>query len=199
MASETDTHLFSNWAKERLDEIDATLASLQARVDTLQAETKTQAEKTIVEIRAQQQVFQDLLKKQTAEGTANWVNLMRGLESNWASFESLVQKSMNTTWKDAQHIQETFAARADAQRKAWQEALASLRGKANTFAAAHKKEADEALNQLKAAAETAKTRLETQQKAGVESWDALKTALEESRAAFDKATRKVIEAFTKAA
>jgi nucleotide-binding universal stress UspA family protein len=77
--------------------------------------------------------------------------------------------------------------------------LASLRGKANTFAAAHKKEADEALNQLKAAAETAKARLETQQKAGVESWDALKTALEESRAAFDKATRKVIEAFTKAA
>jgi hypothetical protein len=45
----------------------------------------------------------------------------------------------------------------------------------------------------------ASARLETQQKAGVESWDALKTALEESRAAFDKATRKVIEAFTKAA
>jgi len=199
MASETDTHLFSNWAKERLDEIDATLASLQARVDTLQAETKTQAEKTIAEIRAQQQVFQDMLKKQTVEGTANWINLMRGLESNWASFESLVQKYMNTTWKDAQHIQETFSARADAQRKAWQEALASLRGKANTFADAHKKEADEALNQLKAAAETAKARLETQQKAGVESWDALKTALEESRAAFDKATRRVIEAFTKAA
>jgi hypothetical protein len=199
MASETDTHLFSNWAKERLDEIDATLASLQARVDTLQAETKTQAEKTIAEIRAQQQVFQDMLKKQTAEGTANWVNLMRGLESNWASFESLVQKYMNTTWKDAKYIQETFSVRAEAQRKAWQEALESLRGKANTFAAAHKKEAEEALNQLKAAADTAKARLETQQKAGVESWDALKTALEESRAAFDKATRKVIEAFTKAA
>ena len=126
MASETDTHLFSNWAKERLDEIDATLAALQARVDTLQAETKTQAEKTIAEMRAQQQVFQDTLKKQTAEGTAKWVNLMRGLESNWASFEALVQKYMNTTWKDAQHIQETFSARADAQRKAWQEALASL-------------------------------------------------------------------------
>jgi hypothetical protein len=199
MTSETDTHLFSNWAKERLDEIDATLAALQARVDTLQAETKTQAEKTIAEIRAQQQVFQDMLKKQTEEGTANWTNMMRGLESNWASFESLVQKYMNVTWKDGQHLQETFAARAAAQRKAWQEALESLREKANTFAAAHKKEAEEALNQLKAAADTAKARLETQQKAGVESWDALKTALEESRAAFDKATHKVIEAFTKAA
>ena len=199
MTSETDTHLFSNWAKERLDEIDATLAALQARVGTLQAETKTQAEKTIAEIRAQQQVFQDMLKKQTEEGTANWTNMMRGLESNWASFETLVQKYMNVTWKDGQHLQETFAARAAAQRKAWQEALESLRGKANTFAAAHKKEAEEALNQLKAAADKAKAKLETQQKAGVESWDAFKTALEESRAAFDKATHKVIEAFTKAA
>ena len=199
MTSETDTHLFSNWAKERLDEIDATLAALQARVGTLQAETKTQAEKTIAEIRAQQQVFQDMLKKQAEEGTANWTHMMRGLESNWASFETLVQKYMNVTWKDSQHLQETFAARAAAQRKAWQEALESLRGKANTFAAAHKKEAEEALNQLKAAADTAKARLETQQKAGVESWDAFKTALEESRAAFDKATHKVIEAFTKAA
>ena len=92
MTSETDTHLFSNWAKERLDEIEATLAALQSRVDSLQADTKTQAEKTIAEIRAQQQVFQEMLKKQTAEGTANWTNLMRGLEENWASFESLVQK-----------------------------------------------------------------------------------------------------------
>ena len=199
MTSGTDTHLFSNWAKERLDEIEATLAALQSRVDFLQAETKTQAEKTIAEIRAQQQVFQEMLKKQTAEGTANWTTLMRGLESNWASFESLVQKYMNVTLKDAHHVQETFAARAEAQRKAWQDALESLRGKANTFAAAHKKEAEDALNQLKAAAETAKAKLETQQKAGVESWDALRTALEESRAAFDKATRKVIEIFKKTA
>ncbi len=86
MTSETDTHLFSNWAQERLNEIEATLATLQSRVDTLQAETKKQAEKTIEEMRAQQQVFQEMLKRQTAEGTANWTNLMRGLESNWASF-----------------------------------------------------------------------------------------------------------------
>jgi hypothetical protein len=199
MTSETDTHLFSNWAKERLNEIDATLAALQSRVDSLQADTKTQAEKTIAEIRAQQQVFQEMLKKQTAEGTANWTNLMQGLEANWASFESLVQKYMNGTLKDAHHLQETFAARAEAQRKAWQDALESLRGKANTFAAAHKKEAEDALNQLKAAADTAKAKLETRQKAGVESWDALRTALEESRAAFDKATHKVIEIFKKTA
>jgi hypothetical protein len=199
MTSETDTHLFSNWAKERLDEIEATLAALQARVDTLQAGTKKQAEQTIAEIRAQQHVFQEMLKKQTEEGTANWTSLMRGLESNWASFESLVQKYLNVTWQDAQHLQETFSARAEAQRKAWQEAIENLRGKADTFAATHKKDAEEALNQLKAAADTAKAKLETQQKAGVESWDALKTALEESRAAFDKATHKVIESFKKTA
>ena len=199
MTSETDTHLFSNWAKERLDEIDATLAALQSRAGTLQAETKKQAEKTIAEIRAQQQVIQEMLRKQREEGTASWTNLLRGLESNWASFESLVQSYMTVTWTDAQNLQETFGVRAEAQRRAWQEALENWRGKANSFAAAHRKEAEDALNQLKAAAEAAKARLETQQKAGAESWDALRTALEESRAAFDKATRKVVEAFKKTA
>ncbi len=199
MTSETDPHLFSNWAKERLDEIEATLDALQSRVHSLQDETKKQAEKTIAEMRAQQQVFQEMLKKQTEEGTANWTGLMRGLEANWASFEFLLQKYMNVTRKDAQHLQETFSARAEAQRKAWQDAIENLRGKASTFAAAHRKEAEEALNQLKAAADTAKAKLETQQKAGVESWDAFKTALEESRAAFDKATHKVIESFKKTA
>ena len=106
---------------------------------------------------------------------------------------------MNVTRKDAQHLQETFSARAEAQRKAWQETLESLRGKASTFATAHRKEAEDALNQLKVAADAAKARLETQQKAGVELRDALKTALEESRAAFDKATHKVIEVFKKTA
>ena len=87
MTAETDPHLFSNWAKERLNEIEATLATIQSRVNTLQEETKKQADNTIAEMRAQQQVFQEMLKKQSAEGTANWTNLMHGLELNWASFE----------------------------------------------------------------------------------------------------------------
>ena len=52
------------------------------------AEAKTQAEKTFAEMRAQQQVFQEMLKKQTADGTVNWTHLMYGLETNWTSFES---------------------------------------------------------------------------------------------------------------
>ena len=199
MTSETDTHLFSNWAKERLKEIDATLAALQSRVDSLQADTKTQAEKTIAEIRAQQQVFQEMLKKQTAEGTANWTTLMQGLESNWASFESLVQKYMNVTLKDAHHLQDTLCGAGGGSAESLAGSAGKPQGKSQHLRCCPKKEAEDALNQLKAAAETAKAKLETQQKAGVESWDALKTALEESRAAFDKATHKVIDTFKKTA
>ncbi len=106
---------------------------------------------------------------------------------------------MTATRHDAKQLQETFAARAEAQSKAWHEAFEAMRGKASTFAAAHKHEVDEALNQLKAAGEAAKAKLEAQQKVGAHSWEALKTALEESRAAFDKASHKVLEAFKKSA
>ena len=199
MTSEHDTQFFSNWAKERLAEIEATLAALQARVDTLQEEAKKQAEKTIADMRAQQQAFQQTIKEQQENSHASWQNLMRGLEANWASFEALVQTYAGAAKKDAEHVQDTFSARANAQIKAWWDTVDQLRGKADSFAAAHRKEAEDALNQLKTAADVAKAKLESQQKAGVESWDAFKTALEETRAAFDKATRKVIESFKKTA
>ena len=199
MTSENDTQFFSNWAKERLAEIEATLAALQSRVDTLQEEAKKQAEKTIADMRAQQQAFQQTIKEQQENSQASWQNLKRGLEANWASFESLLQTHAGAARKDAGHLQETFSARADAQIKAWWETVESLKGKADSYASAHRKEAEDALNQLKAAADVAKAKLESQQKAGVESWDAFKTALEETRAAFDKATRKVIDSFKKTA
>lgn len=199
MTSENDTQLFSNWAKERLAEIEATLAALQASVNSLQDEARRQAEKTIADIRAQQQAFQHTIKEQQENSQASWQNLMRGLEANWTSFEALMQTYAGAARKDAAHLQQTFAARAQAQIKAWYETLDALRGKASAFAEGSHKEAEDALHQLKSAADSAKAKLESQQKAGVESWDALKTALEESRAAFDKATRKAIDSFKKTA
>jgi len=95
--------------------------------------------------------------------------------------------------------QATFKARAEAQQKAWEETISKLRSKASTFAAAKKQELDVALCRLQGDADAARARLETNLKAGEQSWAALKTALEESRIAFDKANHKALEAFKKAA
>jgi hypothetical protein len=197
MTPETNTHHFSNWAKQRLHEIEATLRALESRATSLESDTRKHAEKTISDIKTQREAFHDTLQKHKHEGEEGLSRAMSGLEQNWASFEGLVHKYLSETPQAAKQLQETFAARAEAQTRAWHEALEGLRGKAAGFAAAHKQEVDEALQQLKVAAEGAKSRLEAQKNAGVHSWEAFRTALEESRSTFDKASRKALELFKK--
>jgi hypothetical protein len=199
MTSESHTHHFSSWAKERLDEIDATLTSIEARVGTLHADAKKQAEKAVSQIRAQRDLFQEALRKGQQEGDAAWTQAKVDLHGNWLSFESIVQKYMSETRQNTEQQQATFTARAEAQRKAWQETIDALHGKVTAFAAGKKHDLDTALGHLRTEAETAKSKLEKNQKAGEQSWAALNTALEESRTAFDKASQKALEAFKKAA
>ena len=40
----SSAHFFLNWAKERIDEMDATLASLEDKAAQMQAETRVKAE-----------------------------------------------------------------------------------------------------------------------------------------------------------
>ncbi len=199
MTSEHYTHHFSNWAKERLDEMDATMALIEARLGSLQADAKKQAEKAVAEIRAQRDVFQEAVRNQQNEGEAAWAKAKTALDANWASFEACVQKYMNEAQKNTEQQQATFKARAEAQRNAWQETINGLRGTVTAFAAGRRQDLDAALGHLKAEADAAKSKLETKQKAGEQSWAAMRTALEESRTAFDKASQKALEAFKKAA
>jgi hypothetical protein len=199
MTTETYAHPFFNWAKERLNEIDATLTSIEARAGSLQADTKKQAENALSEIRTQREVFNEAIQKQKAGGEMGWASAKSELEANWTSFEAYVQKYLNETHQDAKQLQATFEARAEAQQKAWQETFDTLRGKASAFASAKKQDADAALAHLKTEADTVKSKLATHSKAGAQSWSGFKTALEESRAAFDQASRKAYDAFKKVA
>ena len=72
MTTETYAHHFSNWAKERLNEIEATLTSIEARAGSLQAEGKKQAEKALSEIRAQRDLFEKAIQKHKVESEAGW-------------------------------------------------------------------------------------------------------------------------------
>ena len=199
MTSETHTHHFSGWAKERAAEMDATLTSIEPHLGALHADAKKQAEKAVSEIRAQREVFQEAIRKQQHEGEDAWAKAKTALNANWTSFEAIVQKYMSEARQNTEQQQATFKARAEAQRKAWQETIDGLRGKVNAYAAGKKQDLDAALGHLKTEADSAKSKLETKQKAGEQSWAALNTALEESRTAFDKASQKALEAFKKAA
>ncbi|NVN86626.1 MAG: hypothetical protein HXX15_11120 [Rhodopseudomonas sp.] len=198
MTNEGYSHQFSSWAKERIDEIEATLASIETRAATLQDEAKRQAEQAIAQINVQRDAFLEAVRKQQHEGEAAWTAAKADLAPAWASFEATVQGYMSDVVQQAEQQTATFKARADAQREAWQQASEALLGKTVAFAEAKKKDVEAAMVQLKTEAEAARLRLEAQQKAGADSWSVMKSALEESRSAFDSAIQKALDAFKKA-
>ena len=199
MTTDPYAHHWSNWMKQRLDEMDATATLIESRLATLKTDAKKQAEKAVSDIEAQRAAFQDAIHKQQHESEAAWAKAKTALEANWATFETTVHDYLKHARPMVEQQQATFKARAEAQQKAWEETISKLRSKASTFAAAKKQELDVALCRLQGDADAARARLETNLKAGEQSWAALKTALEESRIAFDKANHKALEAFKKAA
>ena len=44
MSAQSSMHFYLNWAKERIDEMDATLASLEAKASRVQADSKVKAD-----------------------------------------------------------------------------------------------------------------------------------------------------------
>jgi hypothetical protein len=197
MTSETHTHHFAAWGKERIDEMDAALTLIEARLGGLHADAKKQAERAVSEIRAHRGTFQEALRKGQHEGDAAWTKAKSDLNANWTSFEGIVENYMSEARQNTEQKQAAFKARAEAQRKAWRETIGTMHGKAAAFAADRKQDLDAALGHLKAEADAAKSKLEKSQKAGEQSWAAMSAALEESRAAFDKASQKAYEAFNR--
>ena len=53
-------HFYLNWAKERIDEMDATLASLEAKVSQVQANSKVKANQLIADLQKRGNSFRQL-------------------------------------------------------------------------------------------------------------------------------------------
>jgi len=64
MPEHSAIHFYLNWAKERIDEMDATLASLEAKASELQADARSKANQALADMRKKRDDFRDTLKKQ---------------------------------------------------------------------------------------------------------------------------------------
>ena len=88
--------------------------------------------------------------------------------------------------------------RADAQRKAWREAIDKLENTTAGFAADRRAEVESAMKRMKAEAAAAEAKLDKLSRAGTKSWAAFRAALGETRTAFDHANQQVYDAFKRA-
>ena len=73
MVTQSNPHFFTIWAKERLDEMDAAVTSLEGKVAEVQADVRDKAEKVLAELRKQRDAFRDTMKKQSEGNEAAWI------------------------------------------------------------------------------------------------------------------------------
>ena len=50
MRSQSNIHFYVNWAKERLDEMEATLTSLEGKAGEVQADARDKADKVLAQL-----------------------------------------------------------------------------------------------------------------------------------------------------
>jgi hypothetical protein len=199
MPEQSSMHFQLNWAKERIDEMDATLASLEAKANQLQADSQSKAKRLIADMQKQRDAFQAAVKKHAEAGEAAWERTKKQLEPHWNEFEAHVKTYIETVGKQIEQQQATFRDVAAAQMKAWREAADSLNNAAAKASAARRADIEVAVKQMKASASEVEARMKKLEQAGKESWQALSGALAESRKAFDHAHQAAWDAFKRAA
>ena len=64
MAEHSSMHVYLNWTKERIDEMDATLASLEAKASQLKADSKAKADQLIADLKKRRDEFEAKAKAQ---------------------------------------------------------------------------------------------------------------------------------------
>ncbi len=179
MVTQSNIHFFTNWAKERLDEMDATVTSLEGKAAEVQADVRDKAKKLLADLRKQRDDFRDTMKTQSEANEAAWIQAKAKLEADWRLFEAEVKKYVESFGKQIEHQQATF--------------------KAKKFASERRGDIDAAVKRMNADAVEAEKKLEKLSQAGTQSWSALMAALTETRTAFDRANEAAREAFKRAA
>jgi hypothetical protein len=189
MSEQSSMHIYLNWAKERVDEMDAVLASFEVKAGEAKAESKVKAEQIIADLKKRRDEFQAQLKTQVEVGEAAWIRSRTELEKQWNGFEAQMKTYFESAGKQIEQQQSTFKDIAAAQAKAWREAADKFREAAGKVAASHTGDVDAALKQMKADASEAEARLQKLKQAGSDSWSLLSAALADSRKAFDQANQ----------
>ena len=168
MSQESSMHVYLNWTKERIDEMDATLASLEAKATQVKADLKAKADELIADLKQRRDEFRANAKAHAQAGEAALHGAKAKLESQWNGFEAQVKAYFDTAGKHIEQQQATFRNVAAAQAKAWREAADKLQAEATKVTAAKRADIDAAVKQIKADAAEAEARLQKLKQAGGE-------------------------------
>jgi len=199
MSGRSRFHFHFDWAKARLDEMDAALASLERQVREAKTVSREKAEPLIAVLRRRRQAFEQAVNTWGQAEDAAWQHGGAELERQWDGFMAEVDRTVDAIGLQAAAHQEMFRDLAAAQQKAWHHAREKLRRAAAVFVDDRRTEIEHAALQMEGESSKAQARLKNLMTAASESRGALNAALGESRASFDRAIRAAEDAFGRAA
>jgi hypothetical protein len=199
MAEQSSAHAYLNWTKQRIDEMDAALASLEAKASQAKAESKTKADQMIAAMKKRRDEFQAQAKAQAQAGEAALHAGKAQLETQWQDFAAQLETYFATVGQQIEQQQATFRDVVAAQVKAWHAAADTFLGEAGKIAADRRGDFDAAVKQMKADAAEAERRFDQLKQTGSASWAALSAALAESRKVFDRTNQNAGDALKSAA
>ncbi|WP_439400237.1 hypothetical protein ACRQ5Q_42435 (plasmid) [Bradyrhizobium sp. PMVTL-01] len=119
MPEQSSMHVHLNWAKERIDEMDAALASFEVRADQAKAESKVKVDQIVADLKERRDEFRALLKTQVEATESALARAKTDLETQWDGFEAQVKTYFEGAGKQIEQQQATFRDIAAAQAKAW--------------------------------------------------------------------------------
>jgi hypothetical protein len=198
MPEQSSMHAYLSWTKQRIDEMDVTLASLEEKAGQLKADSKVKANQLIADMKKRRDEFQGIIKAQLEAAEDTLRANKAQLEAQWPGFEAQVKTYFETVGRQVEQQQATFRDIGAAQVKAWKKAADELQDSAMKIVAARRPDLDAALKQMRAGAAEAEAQFQKLKQVGSESWTVLNAALAASRKAFDEANQQGWEALKRA-
>jgi len=175
-----------------LDEIEATFASIESRIGK-RLHAHTAAKSAVADMRTAREALRKTILEHGQANATTLASTKAVFDGHWKAFEDSVQAYLDAVGKQVREQESVFRVRADAQSKAWQEAIERLHKSATSLATDRHGDIEAAVKRLESEAGAAKAKLDTLNKAEGASWVAMKAALTETRAALDQAHRAVLD------
>ncbi len=200
MTDRSYAHEAIAWARHRLDELDGIISQVKRSAADLRESAHKEADRAISglkESRARLQQSYDSLRSQ-AEATRDDVQkVLDAIDTEWVEVESEFQSFLSAAKEDVDTVRGVVAARAQAQRRAWEASLKGLRDQANDAVEKARGEFDAAIKRLTDETEKFQGRIAEVKDAGDESWKAVKSRLADAKSVQDRALQKIKESFSR--
>lgn len=198
MTEQSNAHEAVAWARQRLDELDAIIATIEKSTAQLKEASHKEAEQALARLRQSRtriQGYSDDLRNEADAARLRAGEALKSVEAEWLDVESAFQAFLSTASGEAQTVRDALVARAHAQRLSWEKSLNGLRDQARETVEKAREEFDEAYRRLSDEAEKFQGRIGDARDAGDESWKAIKAGLAEVRDVQNRTIARIKEAF----